>query len=188
MFGQPSAMKSLRQIPSDYKKLPDEELVFRYVSRHEEMALSCLFERYGHLVFGVFLKYQKNELPAKRSTEDLFIRLSNELRTFKADNFKEWLFDLVQDQCHVENETCGHIKPDEYWLNQPAQTRLLSKIETAAAHLQGKEREYLDLFYLQGLNYKEIAEQTGNDILQVKTVLKKAKDELKIKMETLQNG
>ena len=46
---------------ADYKKLSDEELVHRYVHRHEQVAMNFLFDRYGHLVLGVCLKYLEEE-------------------------------------------------------------------------------------------------------------------------------
>lgn len=95
-------MKTLKQAPANYKKLPDEELVFRFAERHEQIALFCLFERYGHLVMGVCTNDLGNAQLAKKTTEEIFIRLATELQRFKTDNFKAWLFDLVNAHCNKQ--------------------------------------------------------------------------------------
>jgi len=81
--------------PADYKKLTDEELIHRYVHRHEIVAINYLFDRYAHLVFGICMKHLGDIALAKSATKELFIKLADDLKGYTIDQFKPWLFQYV---------------------------------------------------------------------------------------------
>lgn len=186
-------MKQRQSIPADYRKLSDEELVHRYASKREQVAINCLFERYGHLVFGVCLKYLKNNEAAKDATQQIFIKLLDDLVRFKIDKFKPWFFQTVKNHClmqtrrsiqvqHNELETAVEME-DEGWQHKIEQEHLLNKLEQAVKELSSEQRTCIELFYLQEHTYSSIAEKTGSTLQKVKSAIQNGRRNLKLKLQ-----
>lgn len=183
----------------DYKKLSDEELVFRYAHRGEQIAFTCLFERYGHLVFGVCLKYLKDTEAAKDATQQIFIKLLEDLKRFKIETFKPWLYQVAKNFCFMQLRKVTPIVNNEIKTNDDAdmefeddwhqkieKEQMLDRLEVAVTELNEEQRVCIDLFYLQKKTYQEIAIQTGYTLLQVKSAIQNGKRNLKIKLEASQ--
>lgn len=186
-------------VVGEYKKLPDEELIFRYVHRDEEAAINCLFERYGHLVFGVCLKYLKDTEAAKDATQQIFIKLLDDLKRFKIETFKPWLYRVAKNFCFmqlrktvpvVNNELITNADADmefeDDWHQKIEKEQMLDRLEVAVTELNEEQRICIDLFYLQKKTYREIAVQTGYTMLQVKSAIQNGKRNLKFKLEASQ--
>lgn len=73
----------------------------------------------------------------------------------------------------VENSTFVHLDLDD------AKEQQLSVMEKCMESLPEEQRKSVDLFYLQEKCYKEIAEQTGYDLLKVKSYIQNGKRNLK---------
>lgn len=180
-------------VTGDYKKLPDEELIFRYVHRQEQAAVNCLFERYGHLVFGICVKYLKNSETAKDATQQIFIKLLDDLRRFEVTHFKSWLYQVTKNFCFmqlrkplpvVNNEVVtGDMEFEDEWHQKIEQEQLYGQLEVAMEQLNEEQRNCIELFYLQRMTYAEIAVKCGYTALQVKSAIQNGKRNLKIKLE-----
>ena len=191
-------MKAKLQIQvSDYKKLPDDELVYRYVNLHDNTAINYIYERYGHLVFGVCLKYLKNSDAAKDMTQQIFIKLLEDLNRFHINNFKPWLFKVTKNTClmHLRSSLpvtnnqvdLGDDMEFEQEMHQKVeQEEKLNNLEAALKQLNEEQRICIELFYLQKLTYAEIVQKTDYTLLQVKSFIQNGKRNLKIKIEALQ--
>ena len=186
----------MKLITADYKKLSDEELVFRYVHRQENIAVNCLFERYGHMVFGVCVKYLKSSEPAKDATQQIFIKLLEDLKRFEIVNFKAWLYQVTKNHCFmllrksipvVNNEfvTNEDVESEDELHHKIEEEKLFDRLEAAVSELGTEQRVCIELFYLQKLSYAEIAAKTGYGMLQVKSAIQNGKRTLKIKIEAL---
>ncbi len=185
-----------RLVPADYKKLSDEELVFRYAHRQEQTAINALFERYGHLVFGVCIKYLKNEDAAKDATQQIFIKLLEDLLRFNVERFKPWLFKVAKNYCYmqlrksvpvVSGAEGADMEFEEDWHHKIEQEELLDALDKAITELNEEQRTCIELFYLQRMNYAEIARQKGYTPGQVKSAIQNGRRNLKIKLEALRN-
>ena len=73
---------------SDIKSLTDLELIARYKSDGDNKIVGVLFERYTHLVFGVCMKYLKDEDEAQDAVMQVFEKLLSDLKKHHVDNFK----------------------------------------------------------------------------------------------------
>jgi RNA polymerase sigma factor (sigma-70 family) len=184
----------------DYRKLADEELIHRYVHRQEDIAVNVLFERYGHLVLGVCLKYLKEQEAAKDAMQQIFIKLLDDLKRFEVQHFKSWLYQVCKNYCFmqlrrtqpvVNNELIANGEVDmefeEGWHHKIEQEQLLDKLEAAITQLNEEQKCCIELFYLQKLTYAEISAKTGYPILQVKSAIQNGKRNLKIKLEASRN-
>lgn len=182
------------------KKLSDEELVRKYQSEGDPAILGELFERYNHLVFLSCMKYLKNELESEDVTMRVFEKLMVELKKHDIQRFKSWLYTVVKNMCfsylskkqreqqksdayhhqngnHYQEESNGLI-PDARQIKELK----LSKMEEAMMHLKPVQRQCLELFYLQEKSYKDVAQETGYTMKQVKSYIQNGKRNLLIRM------
>lgn len=181
---------------ADYRKLSDDELVHRFIHRNDHTTINVLFERYGHLTLGVCLKYLKNEHAAKEATQQIFIRLSEDMHTFQRNNFKMSLLKITRNFClaqlgsPVKISISNEFSHSDFVENKSGgreteHGNFYKKLNAALYQLHAEERVCIDLFYVQKMTYAEIAATTKYSLRQVKTYLQNGKHNLKIKLETL---
>lgn len=188
-------MKPKPPLPlSEYRKLTDEDVIHRYVHRHEAQAMNCLYERYAHLVLGVCFKYLKDSEGAKDATQQIFIKLLEDLKRFEITHFKAWLMQVTRNFClmqlrqtvpvtkntiplpeNMEFEDQEHQGPEE-------REQMLSELEAAVENLNEAQKRCVTLFYLQKLTYAAIAAQTGYSLLEVKSHIQNGRRNLKLKL------
>lgn len=189
-------MTSRQAIWADYKKLSDEELVHRYAHKHEQAAINCLFERYGHTVFGVCMKYMKQPEAAKDTTQQIFIKLLDDLVRFKIDNFKPWLYQTTRNYClmqlrrsipvtHNRFEGLENAASDLDLQNKLQQEQVLVQLEKEIKLLSEEQRTCIELFYLQQQTYAGIAASKGITIQKVKSAIQNGRRNLKLKLQAL---
>jgi len=93
-------VKTKQQSPlSGYRKLSDEELVYRYVHRREQAAVFRLYDKYGHLVYAVCRRYFIDPAAAGAAVRHIFLRVPEELRQEHAAGLKRWLLALTERHC-----------------------------------------------------------------------------------------
>lgn len=181
---------------SDYRKLSDEDVIHRYVHRKEHSAFNCLYERYAHLVLGVCFKYLKDSEGAKDATQQIFIKLLEDLIRFRIEHFKPWLLQVARNHClmilrkslPVTNNTIelGEDMEFEEKLHPLAEReQMLQHLELALKELNEEQRICIEAFYLNKQNYTAIAQQTGYTLMQVKSHIQNGKRNLKNKLITV---
>ena len=190
-------MKPKSPLPlTEYRKLSDEDVIHRYVHRHEAQAMNCLYERYAHLVLGVCFKYLKDGEAAKDATQQIFIKLLDDLKRFEILHFKAWLMQVTRNFClmqlrqslQVVNNTLtlpDNMEFEESGHPMPEREILLNQLETALAGLNEEQRTCISLFYLQKMTYSSIAERTGFSMMEVKSHIQNGRRNLKIKLTHL---
>ena len=168
-------MKTKIQITaSDYRALSDEELLRRCNELNEHVAVNYLFERYGHIVFGICLKYAENPASARKIMENIFIKMVTDFRP-SATAFKPWLHKYVHDHCLKsayaatgKNTVSYKAEHDKELTNEQMK---IEDIESAIGTLTADERQCIELFYLKNKNYAEVSIATGFPVPQVKELL-----------------
>lgn len=197
-------MKTKSALPlSDYRKLSDEELVYRFVHRAEQVAMTALFERYGHLVYGVALQLLKDTEAAKDAMQQVFIQLIDDLPRFQITHFKSWLYRVARNHCLMQlrkarpviNNTLIDESSDEWDVeddqgvhHKVAEEARYQRLESALAELNHEQRTCIDLFYLQRQTYAEISEKTGWSVMAVKSHIQNGRRNLKIKITSTTTG
>ncbi|MEO6831772.1 MAG: sigma-70 family RNA polymerase sigma factor [Chitinophagaceae bacterium] len=190
-------MKPKAPIPlSDYRKLSDEEVVYRYARRDEAQAMNCLYERYAHLVLGVCFTFLKDAEASKDATQQIFIKLLEDLKRFEIESFKPWLMRVTRNYClmqlrqniPVANNTISlpeNMEFEEEEHHAIDAELLLNDLETALASLNDAQRNCVSLFYLKKLTYATVAQQTGFSLLEVKSHIQNGRRNLKLKLNHL---
>ncbi|WP_134088942.1 RNA polymerase sigma factor [Olivibacter sp. XZL3] len=175
----------------------EADLLEQYKSTGELQVLGALYEPYMPLVYGVCLKYLKDEALSEDAVMQIFEQLIKKLRIHTVSNFKSWLYSFARNYClmalraankgntvpidensFMENELIEHPSLGEDTLESK-----LTLMENCLQQLNTEQRVCVRLFYLDQKCYKEIADITGYDLNKVKSYIQNGKRNLKICME-----
>jgi len=180
---------------SRYDHIDDNELLKLYYSDHNNEWLGILLQRYTLLLFGVCMKYLKNEEEAKDGVQQVFLKAINELQKYKVDYFKSWLYMVAKNHCLMKLRDKGKYTtelnealmatPDESEAKEKyiEKDQQLTSMSEALAHLNKEQQLCITLFYLQKKSYQNITDETGYSLMQVKSHIQNGKRKLKILMD-----
>ena len=180
----------------NYTTLTDEELVERYRNSHETVYIGELYQRYTHLVFGVCMKYFKDEATAEDASMQIFEKLISELKKHHITAFKPWLHTVVKNHCMMlfrkesteekrktmlKHDTGNVVEnPEENHLQEAAEKEfILQHLRESIDELKEEQRICIELFYLKESSYAEISLITGYNQNEVKSYIQNGKRNLK---------
>ena len=175
--------------------LPDKELVALYKQAGDLAVLGELYQRYMDLVYGVCLKYFKESETAKDAVMQIFEELVLKLKKHEVENFKGWLHQLTKNHCLMQLRTPKNLKTVELKTDLVQNEENLhlngmlekeenfKKLQYCLGTLTNDQRTAIQLFYLEGKCYNEIAEIIGQDWNQVRSFIQNGRRNLKICME-----
>lgn len=155
-----------------------------------------LYQRYMELVYGVCLKYLRQPENAQDSVIVIFEEIVVKLLKHEVENFKGWLHTLAKNHClmRLRSEKKAMTVNFDVELMQSEETVHLNgalekeenfqKLEYCLGQLQQEQRQAIELFYLQGKCYNEIAETTGLEWNKVRSYIQNGRRNLKICMES----
>jgi RNA polymerase sigma factor (sigma-70 family) len=184
----------LKNIPASQST--DSELVSAYKRSADIRILGELFQRYMELVYGVCLKYLKQPENAQDSVISIFEELVTKLQNHEVDNFKSWLYTLAKNHClmRLRSEKKQPFISFDVELMQSEENVHLNgelekeenfkKLDYCLGQLQEEQRTAVELFYLQGKCYNEIAETTGIEWNKVRSYIQNGRRNLKICMDS----
>ena len=81
------------------KNHSDAGLIERFQQTRDNEIIGELFQRYTHLVFGVCMKYLKDEDEAKDAVMHIFEKFLTGLHRHNVDNLKAWLYGVAKNHC-----------------------------------------------------------------------------------------
>jgi RNA polymerase sigma-70 factor (ECF subfamily) len=176
----------------------DEELVVQYKITYNKWILGELFKRHSLMCFAVCTKYLKDESAAEDAVMTIFEKLFTDLHRHDITNFKSWLHTVCRNHCLMQlrkntpfirindakEENSESFMNLERFLHQEVnenekEEKLLA-LEQAIEQLKDKQKECIELFYLQQKSYEEIATLTGYSPNEVKSYIQNGKRNLKI--------
>ena len=185
----------------DSHKPADEELLSQFRAGGDLKVLGELYSRYMHLVYGICLKYLKNNEEAKDGVMQIFEKLITVVPGHNIVNFKSWLHVVAKNYClmQIRSDRSGKEKLND-WLNDPVvymenvvemhpldeedeQQSLKAAIEDCIKKLNEEQRSCIIQFYYNDRCYNEISANLGIDEKKVKSHLQNGKRNLKICLE-----
>ena len=187
-------MKFLKNT-SGNSEFDEHAMLLEYRSTGNLEILGKLYERYMPLVFGLCLKYFKDEEQSKDAVMQIFEELIKKLKIHEVSNFKSWLYTLSRNHCLMiirssskhefvpieenvmENEVFVHLDIDE------TRESKLHVMEKCIEKLPSEQKDTISLFYLEQKCYKEVSDITGYDLNKVKSYIQNGKRNLKICIE-----
>jgi len=184
-----------QQNRSDNKQLNEQGLLTDYRKTGNIELLGKLYEQYMPLVFGLCLKYLKDEEKSKDAVMQIFEDLVKKLRVHEVSNFKGWLYSVARNYCLMEIRSSSKhniISIDDDFMETGALMHLnvedvpeekFKIMERCIESLPSGQKDVITLFYLQQKCYKEVSEITGFDLNKVKSYIQNGKRNLKICIE-----
>ncbi len=178
-----------------YHHITDQELLDRWYSDHNNEWLGVLLQRYTLLLFGVCMKYIKQEDEARDCVQQIFVKVITELAKYRVEYFKSWIYTIARNHCLMKlrdqhgraaelSESMLAAWDDEPGNNSHRQKEQLLEWMGDALEELGKEQKLcVTLFYLDKKSYQDIASNTGFTLMQVKSHIQNGKRNLKLLME-----
>jgi RNA polymerase sigma-70 factor (ECF subfamily) len=173
----------------------DKELLDSFYSDHNNEWLGILLPRYTLLLFGVCMKYMKNEEDARDCVQQIFLKAISELHKYRVEYFKSWIYMIAKNHCLMKLRDKGKYtteitdkmaaKPD---VSDDRNTHIekentLTAMQEALQQLNHEQQVCVTLFYLEKRSYTEIASETGYSMMQVKSHIQNGKRNLRLLLE-----
>lgn len=173
----------------------DNELLQRFYADGNNEWLGILLQRYTMLLFGVCMKYLKNEEEAKDAVQQVFLKAINELQKYRVSYIKSWLYMVAKNHCLMKLREKGKhtleineqvLPGTEDGINIQEikdKDKTLDSLSRALSELSREQQLCVTLFYLEKKSYQQVSDITGFSLMQVKSNIQNGKRNLKIMME-----
>lgn len=173
--------------------LPDETLM-EHLTQGNGDALAVLFRRYQRLVFSVAMKVLRHLGEAEDVTQTVFMEIFRQAAAYNSakGSTKIWVLKIAY---HHSLNRRRHLNARSFYtaqeitaiedllplldpmgMNYSEKKRL---IEQALAKLNPTHRTVLELAFFEGLSMAEIAERTGNSVMNVRHYYYRSIDRLR---------
>ena len=179
--------------PKNPDNADDHKLLTSYRESGDLVLLYKLYEKQTHLVYGVCLKYLKDEELAKDAVMGIFEELINKARQHDIKQFRSWLYVLSRNYCLMQlraDKKIETVNLDDFMEFSPVlhpddddREEALRALERCMEKLPAAQKQSIGLFYLKEQCYKEIAAATGFSLNDVKSYIQNGKRNLKICLE-----
>ncbi|MEO6489364.1 MAG: sigma-70 family RNA polymerase sigma factor [Ferruginibacter sp.] len=175
----------------------DKELLHHFYNDGNNEWLGILLPRYTMLLFGVCMKYLKNEEEAKDAVQQVFLKAINELHKYKVEYVKSWLYMVAKNHCLMKLRDKGKytVEINEQTLPSPQdglekkealqKENSLNLMAQVLKQLNKEQQLCVTLFYLEKKSYQQVAIETGYTLMQVKSHIQNGKRNLKLQMDIL---
>lgn len=180
------------------ENIDDSELVSRYRFSHDSTYVGELFQRYTHMVFGVCLRYLKDEELARDAVMEVFEKVMTDLKKHEVDNFRTWVYSVAKNHSLMALRKEKTLRPhkdnyqnfvkeimetdDPMHLNGASEVEMDKRLEEAIISLNEDQQKCIRLFYFEKRSYEDIEQMTQYNYKQVKSHLQNGKRNLKIKL------
>lgn len=175
------------------QNLSDESLIKLYQTSRDKELISELFCRYTTLVYGVCRKYLEDPDESKDAVLQIFEKLFVTLLKESPQVFRSWLYTVAKNHCLMELRKPGNTPLDQEIpegivesgedSHPEKKEAMLQYLEQAQQNLPEGQSQCVRLFYLEEKSYKEIAEETGYTLNEIKSHIQNGKRNLKNQME-----
>jgi len=178
------------------QQLSDSELIERYRHSYDNGYIGELFHRYTHMLFGVCMKYLKDEEKSKDAVMDVFEKVLKDLKRHNVENFRTWVYSVTKNLClmALRKDKSMDARHEGYLymahrimesdlpehLNGESEEETDRRLNEAIGSLDDKQQQCIRLFYFEKKSYGQIEVQTGFTNKQVKSFLQNGKRNLKI--------
>ena len=185
----------MRLFKAKITSLTDNELIAQYKASGDNSLVGELYKRYSHLVYGVCLKYLKNEEESKDAVLQIFEGLLSDLKKHDINNFKSWLHSVSRNHClmFLRKQQTQQKRVNQYEATyqheevfatpfsvheKVKKEAMLTQMEASLLKLKEEQRICIELFFIKEKCYHEVAEETGYTIKQVKSYIQNGKRNL----------
>ena len=183
-------------MPPPHAEKKDSELLDLYWSTRDNRYLGILLERYTLPLFGVCMKYLKEEESAKDAVQQVFLKALTELSKYRVEYVKSWLHTVARNHCLMQlrdrNAPSLEItdtmplsdrEDEDALLLLEVREKTLDMLEESLGQLSEEQRTCVRLFYLERKSYQQVSELTGYPPNAVKSHIQNGKRNLRISLQ-----
>jgi RNA polymerase sigma-70 factor (ECF subfamily) len=182
-------------LAKDYKHIDEATLMARFRADGNIEWLGIILERFTLVLFGVCMKYLKDEEQAKDAVQQVFLKALAEIPKYEIDNIGGWLYQVARNYCLSQLRARKDFAGDEplKYIPQPEEVPVslllekeqnIDRMKAALKEIKEEQRICVASFYLEKKSYAQIAQETGWDIKQVKSNIQNGKRNLRMKLES----
>jgi RNA polymerase sigma factor (sigma-70 family) len=164
----------------DLAHLSDEALV-ALATRADDGALAELYERFGHIAYGLALRIVRDPALAEDAVQEAFLTIWRSAARFVPERAKAstWILTLVHrravdvvrreqprraEPIEAAPQASGIATEDEAWLRLQR-----ARVQDALRQLPDQQREALELAYYGGFTQSELADRLGEPLGTIKS-------------------
>jgi RNA polymerase sigma factor (sigma-70 family) len=164
----------------DLAHLSDEALV-ALVARADDGALAELYDRFGHVAYGLALRVVRDPALAEDSVQEAFLAVWRSAARFVPERGKAstWILTLVHrravdivrreeprrtEPLEAAPQPSANLTEDEAWLRLRR-----TRVQEALQRLPDQQREALELAYFGGFTQSELADRLGEPLGTIKS-------------------
>jgi len=160
--------------------LSDEALV-ALVARADDSALAELYDRFGHVAYGLALRVVRDPALAEDAVQEAFLAVWRSAARFVPERAKAstWILTLVHrravdivrreeprrtEPLEAAPQPSANLTEDEAWLRLRR-----TRVQEALRRLPDQQREALELAYFGGFTQSELADRLGEPLGTIKS-------------------
>lgn len=174
--------------------LSDEVLLQRYRATGDLAMLGELYQAHAEMVYYVCLRYLRDADLSKDAVMQIFEELIVKVNKQEIGKFGSWLYVLSRNFCLMQlrsGKKMQYVSFDDV-VEFPGQLhqhenedkeRQFTALELCMEKLPERQKESINLFFLNEKCYKEIVDSTGYSLNEVKSYIQNGKRNLKICMD-----
>jgi RNA polymerase sigma factor (sigma-70 family) len=164
----------------DLAHLSDEALV-ALVARADDSALAELYDRFGHVAYGLALRVVRDPALAEDAVQEAFLAVWRSAARFVPERAKArtWILTLVHrravdvvrreeprrtEPLEAAPQPSANLTEDEAWLRLQR-----TRVQEALRMLPDQQREALELAYFGGFTQSELADRLGEPLGTIKS-------------------
>jgi RNA polymerase sigma-70 factor (ECF subfamily) len=164
----------------DLVHLSDEALV-ALAARADDGALAELYDRFGHVAYGLALRVVRDPALAEDAVQEAFLTIWRSAARFVPERAKAstWILTLVHrravdvvrreqprraEPIEVAPQASANATEDEAWLRLRR-----ARVQDALRQLPDQQREALELAYYGGFTQSELADRLGEPLGTIKS-------------------
>ena len=160
--------------------LSDEALV-ALVARADDSALAELYDRFGHVAYGLALRVVRDPALAEDAVQEAFLAVWRSAARFVPERAKAstWILTIVHrravdivrredprrtEPLEAAPQPSANLTEDEAWLRLQR-----TRVQEALRRLPDQQREALELAYFGGFTQSELADRLGEPLGTIKS-------------------
>lgn len=169
----------------------DEELMLEYQQGQEEV-IEVLFLRYQKPIFNFAIRFLDNRADAEDVTAEIFLHLIQSKNQFQPKaKFSTWLYTVARNACisrirkRKPEVTEWEIPDSKTPADEMQRKEIAFHIKKAVRRLPADQKEAFVLREFQNLTYQEISSVTGHSLENVKVLIFRARERLRLDLAGL---
>ncbi len=152
----------------DLSGYSDEDLIAGFAGTRENRLLTEIVRRFGSRVYAGAYAVLRNRALAEEVTQEAFLRILMNAGKFRGGSFAAWLYRVTKnlalnalERQREEPLDATETKVEDAVAPEVGSQLVAGEVRAILEQLDRRQRICLNLFYMEGLRYKEIAARTG---------------------------